>query len=56
MLLSLFSTINTKIDQYLRYRRTVRELQLLTDRDLVDLGISRCDIDFIARNAVRFRP
>jgi len=56
MLLSLFTSLNTKIDQYLRYRRTVRELQLLTDRDLFDLGISRCDIDFIAKDSVKFRP
>jgi uncharacterized protein YjiS (DUF1127 family) len=32
-----------------RINRTRRELSLLTDRDLNDIGISRCDIDRVAR-------
>jgi uncharacterized protein YjiS (DUF1127 family) len=39
----------SKIRTYLRYRETVRELSQLTDRELDDLGISRIEIDSIAR-------
>ncbi|WP_282026939.1 DUF1127 domain-containing protein [Limimaricola cinnabarinus] len=35
------------------YRQTQRELSLLTDRDLADLGISRSAITQIARDAAR---
>ena len=52
---SLYSHFNAKLTQYLHYRRTVRELALLSDRDLADLGINRCDIDFLARNAAKAR-
>ena len=38
-----------KIRSWLRYRETVRELERLSDRDLADLGISRADIDTVAR-------
>ena len=43
------TTILAKIRTYLRYRDTVRELSLLSDRELDDLGISRFQIDSIAR-------
>jgi uncharacterized protein YjiS (DUF1127 family) len=33
----------------MRYRETVRELSLLSDRELDDLGISRFQIENIAR-------
>jgi uncharacterized protein YjiS (DUF1127 family) len=33
------------------YRRTIRELNLLSDRDLMDLGVSRWDIPALAREA-----
>jgi uncharacterized protein YjiS (DUF1127 family) len=41
--------ILSKVRAYLRYRETVRELSLLSDRELDDLGISRFQIDNIAR-------
>ncbi len=41
--------ILSKVRAYLRYRETVRELSLLTDRELDDLGISRFQIDSVAR-------
>jgi uncharacterized protein YjiS (DUF1127 family) len=50
MLLTLVSIVQDKIKSYLRYRRTVYELNQLTTRDLRDLGIDRCDIEFIAWN------
>jgi uncharacterized protein YjiS (DUF1127 family) len=43
------SYILAKVQAYFRYRETVRELSLLSNRDLDDLGISRFQIDSIAR-------
>jgi uncharacterized protein YjiS (DUF1127 family) len=43
------SYILSKIRSYLRYRETLRELSQLTDRELDDLGISRFEIDSVAR-------
>jgi len=40
-----------KFRQWRSYRRTVNELNSLTSRELDDLGISRGDIPFVARNA-----
>ncbi len=42
--------IVAKVQSYLRYRETVRELSKLTDRELDDLGIVRNDIASIARH------
>jgi uncharacterized protein YjiS (DUF1127 family) len=44
--------ILTKIRAYQRYRDTIRELTQFTDRELEDLGISRYEIDAIARQNV----
>lgn len=45
-------TIIRKISRFVketkRYRNTVRELSALTNRELADIGISRCDIHRIA--------
>ena len=47
------SYILSKVRAYMRYRETVRELSLLSDRELDDLGISRFQIERIARqNAI----
>ena len=43
------SYILAKIRNYLKYRETVRELSGLTDRELEDIGISRYDIDALAK-------
>ena len=43
------SYILSKVRAYMRYRETVRELSLLSDRELDDLGISRFQIESIAR-------
>jgi uncharacterized protein YjiS (DUF1127 family) len=43
------SFILARIQTYLRYRATVRELSQLSDRDLDDLGIARFEIDSVAR-------
>ena len=39
----------SKVRNYLRYRETVHELSQLTDRELNDLGITRFQIEAIAR-------
>jgi hypothetical protein len=50
MLITLFGTISKWIKKEMEYRKTVYELGRLTHRDLADLGIQHCDIEFIARN------
>ena len=42
----------SKIRAYMRYRETLRELSVLTDRELADLGISRFEIESAARGHV----
>ena len=49
MLLTLVANVQKAIKKYLEYRATAYELNRLTDRDLADLGIHRCDIEYIAR-------
>ena len=34
---------------YMEYRRTYRELDRLSDRELADIGLARCDIEEVAR-------
>lgn len=41
-----------KYRQYKRYRETVNELSRLTNRELCDLGLSRADIPYIARQSL----
>ncbi len=41
--------ILSKVRSYMRYRETIRELSQLTDRELEDLGISRYQIENVAR-------
>ncbi|WP_083861347.1 DUF1127 domain-containing protein [Microvirga lotononidis] len=45
------SYILSKVRNYHLYRKTVRELAQLSDRDLADLGIARYDISRVAREA-----
>lgn len=50
-----FTAIAARLTLWLRrreaYAQTVNELGALTDRDLNDLGIARCDIRRLAREA-----
>ena len=48
---SLFETFKLAAQRRRVYSQTLRELNALTDRDLVDLGISRGSISAIAREA-----
>ena len=50
---TLVKSISKKIAEYNRYRRTVIELSNLTNRDLADIGIARCDIPNVAANQIR---
>lgn len=48
------TTINNAMVSYRRaqnYKKTVKELSNLTDRELLDMGISRYDIEHIAKEA-----
>ena len=48
---SLVETFKLAAQRRRVYSQTLRELSALTDRDLVDLGISRGSISAIAREA-----
>jgi uncharacterized protein YjiS (DUF1127 family) len=49
----IVSWVLSKIRNYVRYRETVSELSRLTDRELDDLGISRYEIEHVARHGSR---
>jgi uncharacterized protein YjiS (DUF1127 family) len=42
-------TITEKLDAWLRYREAVRELSQMSDHELRDIGIRRCDIESVLR-------
>lgn len=44
--------ITQKLNAWRRYRETVRELSQMSDRELCDIGIHRCDIESVARQTV----
>jgi uncharacterized protein YjiS (DUF1127 family) len=50
---NLLNYISQKLSERNRYRRTVIELSNLTNRDLADIGVSRCDIPRIAAGYIR---
>lgn len=45
----MLTKVAKAFNRYNNYRRTTNELGRLTDRELRDLGISRCDISRVAR-------
>jgi uncharacterized protein YjiS (DUF1127 family) len=49
----MFEGLRTRYSRWQRYSRTVSELEGLSNRDLADLGISRVDIQRLAREAAR---
>ena len=49
----IVSWILSKIRNYLQYRETIAELSRLTDRELDDLGITRFEIESVARDGTR---
>jgi len=46
-------SIRQRIQQYVSYQRTVRELNKLDGRQLNDLGIARADIAALARGQIK---
>ena len=48
----ILNDLHRSYKQYLRYQKTLRELAALSDRELNDLGLARCDIPFVARKSV----
>lgn len=50
------SLILAKVQAWITYRDTVRELQYLSDKELLDLGISRSDIKDVARRVTQDQP
>ena len=47
-----FKNVIVKLNAWRRYRESVRELSKMNDHELNDIGISRCDIEAAARQAV----
>jgi uncharacterized protein YjiS (DUF1127 family) len=47
-----FKTIYQKLADWRRFRETVWELSQLSDRKLDDIGVSREDIEHIARHSL----
>ena len=46
---TILTRIQTFISRYNAYHTARQELSNLSDRDLADIGIARCDIDRVAR-------
>ena len=49
--MSIIKSVINKFKSQAHYRKAVEELSRLTDRELSDLGITRCDIYTVAREA-----
>jgi uncharacterized protein YjiS (DUF1127 family) len=53
-ILTMVKLITEKVSAWRRYRASVRELSRLTDRELAELGLSRSDIEAVARVSATF--
>ena len=51
----MFATLVHLIREWKRNNRSLNELSRLSDRELADIGISRCDIPRVARNGAHQR-
>ena len=51
----MFAYVIRLIREWKRYNRGLNELSRLDDRELADIGISRCDIPRVAWNAAHER-
>ncbi len=47
----IVSHIISRVRAYMRYRASVRALQALSERELADIGLTRAQIDDVARNS-----
>jgi uncharacterized protein YjiS (DUF1127 family) len=52
MLITFMATFNRTIKKYFELYHTIRQLKRLSNRDLADLGITRGDIDAVAKRSV----
>ncbi len=52
MLITFMATFNSTIKKYFELYHTIRQLKRLSNRDLADLGITRADIDTVAKRSV----
>lgn len=52
-MLNPFTWIMDYINDYTRYYRTMQELNGLDERELRDIGLSRCEIPFVAMDVWR---
>ena len=48
--MSLFRALADKFRAWLRYREAVNELSQLSDEELHDIGVSRGEIEYVARH------
>ena len=46
--------ITHKIQEWRRYRASMRELSRLSDRELHDLGLNRADIEYVAKKSAHY--
>lgn len=51
----MIRTLTAKLNAWLRFRESVRELSRLSDRELNDLGIGRTDIEDVVRQGGRLQ-
>lgn len=52
-ILGFASTVHSSWTRYSAYRKAVRQLESLDDRQLADIGVSRSRIEDLARGADR---
>lgn len=50
--MTFIKKINNYVTERVRYRVTMNELNALTDRELTDIGINRCDIPRVAEKNI----
>lgn len=48
----MIANLRQRRENYLRYRQTADELHALSERELADIGIARCDIPRVARESL----
>ena len=52
--MNIIKNIRASLACYFMRRQVITELNTYSDRELSDIGISRCDIPYIADQAVKY--